>query len=664
MNIKHIILFSCFTIFLQVTGNSQVDWNEKTSNLAFPTRVILPLAYSFSPQGTPFTDVVISFGYFDNYQVSSDNGFAETDIAVNPRNPNNFVGSDNRVTGYVGTPWIYYTTNGGVSWGQSSISGNQGDPVFTADSLGNFYLAVLNSGVQIWKSNNGGVSWSFLTTAVSNSYADKEWIAADQTMGPYQNHVYIAYVNFATGASVDFHRSVNNGASWSFVGNMGSGTPNPGPNIAVGPNGNVYLAWYNSGGTSVRISVNGGASFGSAITASAHSTPGAINSSGRYCLKGDIRVNGMPQLACDMTNGPYRGFIYDAYATNPPGPDAADIYMTRSTDNGATWNVFSPVKVNDDATYNDQWMTDVSIDNQGRVWVYWWDSRNDASNVLTETYGAVSTNGGVSFLPNFKISNQNFNPHSVKIYQGSNHYYLGDYQGMSGKTMTFPFYTGQNNTLHDFTAYLPDYGISFSKTIDSVNQGSTSVVRVRGPLMGTYSGTVTYNATVSPSPSPGTINFTWSPSNVKTYYGNPDSITLNSQVSSNVPYNLYTITVTGTESGGPRTHTRTFQIRVGNFVGISGNNGETPMNFSLSQNYPNPFNPSTMIDFSLPKQSLVSLKVYDAIGREVAVLLSNVITNPGFHSFKFNADGLTSGVYYYKLTTPEFSDIKKMVLVK
>lgn len=657
---KNSVLFLLLLFSFCISSLSQTDPNQQTTNEKYRFNFIMPLGYAPEPYGV---DAVISVGAFDNYQVSTNNGFAETDIAVNPHDPLNFVASDNRVTGFSGTPWVYYTTNGGVTWSNTSISSNQGDPVFCADSLGNFYLAVLSSGIRLLKSTNKGVSWTNLGNIVSNANADKEWIAADQTAGPYQNHVYMAYVNFATGASVDFHRSTNNGASWSFVGNMGTGTPNPGPDIAVGPGGRVYLAWYN-GGTVVRVSTDGGATFNAQVQASFHSTPGTINGSGRYVLKTDIRVNGMPHIAVDMSATSRRGYIYNVYATNPPGPDGADIFCTRSTDGGVTWSSGSPVRVNDDATFTDQWMCDVSVDLQGRVWAMWWDSRNDdPGNLMTETYGAVSTDGGLTFQ-NFKISNQNFNPAAVKIFQAANHYYLGDYQGIAGRTITMPFYTGQNNTLQDFTAYLPDYGISFSKTIDSINPGSTSVVRMRNPVMGPYAGTVTYTTSVSPSPAPGTLNPTFSPSNVRTFTGVSDSVLINTTSTANVPIGLYTVTVTGTESAGPRVHTRSYQIRVGNFVGITPIGSEVPQIYSLQQNYPNPFNPLTNIKFGLPKASFVTLKVYDLLGREVASLINNMNMTAGNYVYDFNAANIPSGIYFYKLSAGEFSEVKKMTLIK
>ncbi len=89
----------------------------------------------------------------------------------------------------------------------------------------------------------------------------------------------------------------------------------------------------------------------------------------------------------------------------------------------------------------------------------------------------------------------------------------------------------------------------------------------------------------------------------------------------------------------------------------------SPVSFNLEQNYPNPFNPSTNISFSLAKNGKVNIKVYDILGREVAILINKEL-NRGFHSVIFNASGLSSGVYFYKLETGSHSAIKKMILLK
>ncbi len=85
--------------------------------------------------------------------------------------------------------------------------------------------------------------------------------------------------------------------------------------------------------------------------------------------------------------------------------------------------------------------------------------------------------------------------------------------------------------------------------------------------------------------------------------------------------------------------------------------------YSLNQNYPNPFNPSTNIEFNIPKLSNVSMVVYDFLGREVRSLVSEQLS-AGSYSVSFNGADLSSGVYYYKLNTGDFSQTRKMLLIK
>jgi len=89
----------------------------------------------------------------------------------------------------------------------------------------------------------------------------------------------------------------------------------------------------------------------------------------------------------------------------------------------------------------------------------------------------------------------------------------------------------------------------------------------------------------------------------------------------------------------------------------------TPGRFELNQNYPNPFNPVTNIKFSLPKAGFVNLVVYDALGRKAAELVAGNYS-AGTYKVDFDASGLSSGVYFYKLETEGFTEIKKMMLIK
>lgn len=99
------------------------------------------------------------------------------------------------------------------------------------------------------------------------------------------------------------------------------------------------------------------------------------------------------------------------------------------------------------------------------------------------------------------------------------------------------------------------------------------------------------------------------------------------------------------------------------WYGVNNNNNEFPRVFSLLQNYPNPFNPATEIKYALPKASVVKMVVYDLTGREVMTLV-NETKQAGNYTVKFDGSNLASGVYFYKLTAGDFSDVRKMVLIK
>ncbi len=88
-----------------------------------------------------------------------------------------------------------------------------------------------------------------------------------------------------------------------------------------------------------------------------------------------------------------------------------------------------------------------------------------------------------------------------------------------------------------------------------------------------------------------------------------------------------------------------------------------PTVFALEQNYPNPFNPSTLISYSIPQNSFVTLKVYDIIGNEVATLV-NQTQSAGKYDIRFDASNLSNGVYLYSIKTDNFSSTKKMILMK
>ncbi len=102
---------------------------------------------------------------------------------------------------------------------------------------------------------------------------------------------------------------------------------------------------------------------------------------------------------------------------------------------------------------------------------------------------------------------------------------------------------------------------------------------------------------------------------------------------------------------------------INTLVGVTNNTNTIPEIYTLNQNYPNPFNPVTQIKYGIPKQGLVTMKVYDILGREITKLV-NEVKAPGSYIVDFDGSNLSSGVYFYKLEANGFVDVKRMMLIK
>jgi len=98
-------------------------------------------------------------------------------------------------------------------------------------------------------------------------------------------------------------------------------------------------------------------------------------------------------------------------------------------------------------------------------------------------------------------------------------------------------------------------------------------------------------------------------------------------------------------------------------TGIEQTSTTLPDKFYLAQNYPNPFNPETVVSFTVPEKSFVSLKIYNVLGVEMITLVGEEKT-PGYYNYKWNGQSFPSGIYYYKLETEQFAQTRKMILVK
>lgn len=314
---------------------------------------------------------------------------------------------------------------------------NFGDPGLVVDRAGNFFASAIgafpapppiffDSAVAVSKSTDGGQTWGAAVQAnfVPGEFQDKMFIAVDETGGSFNGNVYVSSTSFGPlpGLPILFSRSTNGGVTFSPPIQISPfGHSNQGSEPVVGPNGEVYVAWFRffplPSGIVIAKSTDGGASFGTPVFVAPVSPVGFFSGN----LFGNFRSNSFPRIDVNPVNG----HVYIVFPANPPGPDAADVFFTRSTDGGATWS--APSRVNDDATSTDQFFPDIAVNRQGVIEVVWYDRRRDpAHNLRMDIFKAQSRNGGLSFRPNKAVTLVSSLP-AVGYDPIVNRIYMGDY---------------------------------------------------------------------------------------------------------------------------------------------------------------------------------------------------------------------------------------------
>lgn len=168
-----------------------------------------------------------------------------------------------------------------------------------------------------------------------------------------------------------------------------------------------------------------------------------------------------------------------------------------------------------------------------------------------------------------------------------------------------------------------------------------------------------------------TLKFNWAHA-VYTGYTERLRVQVSTDGGINFPYTIFdrsgsalaTATATSNDFVPTSSQWGTFSIAIGSFiVGINQIGTEVPTHYALNQNYPNPFNPTTTISYMIPKSSNVSLKVYNINGQLIETLFDGS-QNAGIYMTQFDASKLASGIYFYKLESGDFKEVKKMTVLK
>jgi hypothetical protein len=345
-------------------------------------------------------------------QIVSGNPQAETSLAVDPNDPRHLVAVWWEVTTITPERWdkrINYgwTRDGGLTWQSRRLDTDvySSDPAIVADSQGIFYIetamgdpfssVLVENQIGIFKSTDGGETFLKSADIVLDSVYDKPFMAVD----PATDALYVTWTDISPltrnhWASILFVVSRDHGATFSSPQRISD--PSAFGSMAVpiaGPDGEVYIVWGSlfTGRVWLDRSLDGGVTWlrkDRLVT--------ALN-------RGDFRGFAgylLPAIAVDRSDGPHRGRIYVVWINFPPGD--LDVHLAWSDDRGDTWS--TPVRVNDDTLGNgaDQFLPWVVVDDRGRVHVTYLDRLPDQN--MRAQYMATSTDGGVTFGPNIRVS--------------------------------------------------------------------------------------------------------------------------------------------------------------------------------------------------------------------------------------------------------------------
>ena len=440
--------------------------------------------------------VLIAPAFFGNRSTRADEGMSlfetnvmpgsdpdprnETSLAVSSQSDLVLVGASKVILGG-GTAGrgdtrvaYYYSSDGGRSWGTGLLGlettektwGRATHPSLASDLNGNFYLCVLmldnsnfDSGLYVFKSTDNGQTFINpmpVVTSIGNISNPKRIDQCRMTVdaspsSPYKNSVYAVWTStgineFGQNTTVILLARRREGqASFSESRAIGHSGDMRGPSLSTGPNGEFYAAWVGMPARSLlfNASTDGGDTFLpglASIDMTVHNFVGNLEGpNAPFSIVGLDRANSFPTIDVDRSAGPHRGVVYVAWAetTNRRDTDVFVRRITRSTN--SLPEVSLPVKVNNDSSAADQFFPWLSVDSStGAVEVSFYDRRDDPGGMLMNMYLARSTNGGVSFGENIKISSAASDPRVQASVLGStaSAIGIGDYLGMVARRDT------------------------------------------------------------------------------------------------------------------------------------------------------------------------------------------------------------------------------------
>jgi hypothetical protein len=485
--------------------------------------------YDMPPAPSPLWGIGVSPGrisvydQFTSHQVNVNNvgmnitGDAanEPSISVDPTNPNRMtIGwrQFNSVTSNFRQAGWGWTNDGGTTWTFPGVLQNnvfRSDPVLFADDTGRFFYNSLlqNFFDDIWRSLNGGQTWTNLNAPGNATGGDKQWQTIDNTSSTGHGFQYQSWSTAGNNfQGRQFSRSIDGGVTWMNPINIPH-SPQWGT-LDVDTNGNLFIGGVQTAIDQVWCIRSSNAKNGAVTPTFDQST--AVNLGGTFGFSQAINPEGLVGqlfLAVDRSGTATNNNIYMLASLRPSGAtNGADVMFVRSTDGGASFS--APQRINDDPINHSKWhwMGTFAVAPNGRLDSVWLDSRNAANNTDSQLFYAFSLDGGVTWSPNVAVSNS-FNPFLGYPQQNK----MGDYMTMvSDNTGANVAYSATFNLEEDIyhirvvpgVAPTPTPGITPTPTPPSPTPTATATVPPPTPTPASPTPTPTVTPTIPPTATP------------------------------------------------------------------------------------------------------------------------------------------------------------------
>jgi hypothetical protein len=510
---------------------------------------------------------------------------SESDIRINFFDPTKVIAASNNISAS-GMQAMFFSTNSGATWGQTSLPLVTGDAFhsdptveWTSDGTAWSTTIGINSAgtvlhMRSYKSTNNGATWTFDNTfSGSQTSTDKQFIWADHsTTSSFKDNLYAIWHN---GNPVYMNRRTGPTGAWQtpiqVSGSETTGT-GIGADVKTNSGGDLFGFWPDTGSQGIYVvkSTNGGVSYGAAtriattfgsfqisVPAMASRIPLIYTSASAYKSG---TTNNVYVSWTDMT-----GASGCTTPSNAPGSNTAStcktrIWFSRSTTGGTSWS--TPVMLNNQASKNDQFAQALTVDDTtGKISVIYYDTVNDTNRLKTNLFYQSSDDAGVTWSAPFQVTTAQTDETSAGADSGNQY---GDYNSLSGRGgIFFPSWTDRRSGASEeiWTAAISDTGtgtpaftLAASPTAVSITQGSAGSSTISTTVSGGFNSAVALSATGQPSG----VTVAFSPTSIAAPGSGSSTMTIT--VASTATAGTSTITVTGT--GGGLTHTATVALTV------------------------------------------------------------------------------------------------------